>query len=506
MWKGILQGLKGSMPNMPGDQLPDPRHAGNRHPIGQPPRPGPRLCRTHLRNADDPKKYRDGGRNTDSRTNLNIQFQVRVKGWSDLQQQNRAKTLLTLSDEKMTKSLQRHRDILLIPRSWWPHLNNTLEQDEPGWWYTVSKEMGYQGCNSCRNRIGKDHQDAERCPTCPAKVKKRRKSGSKKNQGKIQKELPEQTRNRPRRSEHRPNYTEPPNERMDSDSEEASDNDSGDMQIGYLCISADPRRVGVGGGEPMILNPKELRKDLTLQQTMEDQTIWMTSTQTGFPLQRETDEVTNSTDTQMGRHTARYLHPVISTCITDWEAYLASTGTQPSPSVQATIDLENEWSQKYVMGTWVAPTEPSPPTVNWHHDPPPLMANHPPRVTDSNIRITLRENSLKEALPTSDKGLGWVQIQQKSLRWEENIQGSTVITHEGLTTRAHPTQGWTITSGTWNALRTKWGLTSETLQRISESCTSQRQLETANISPQQDTYYKQSSGCGEQKEYMGSQR
>jgi hypothetical protein len=89
----------------------------------------------------------------------------------------------------------------------------------------------------------------------------------------------------------------------------------------------------------------------------------MTSAQTGFPLQRETDEVTNSTDTQMGRHTARYLHPDISICIADWEAYLASTRTQPSPSAQAAIDLENEWSQKYVMGTWVVPTEPSPPAV-----------------------------------------------------------------------------------------------------------------------------------------------
>jgi hypothetical protein len=129
---------------------------------------------------------------------------------------------------------------------------------------------------------------------------------------------------------------------MDEDSEEASDNDSDDIQIGYLCISADPRRVGVGGGEPMILKPKELRQALTLQQTMEDQTIWMTSAQTGFPLEGEEDEVTNNTDTQMGRHTARYLHPAISTYIVEWEADLASTGTQPSPSAQAAIDLENE--------------------------------------------------------------------------------------------------------------------------------------------------------------------
>jgi hypothetical protein len=230
--------------------------------------------------------------NTDSQTDPDIQFQVRIKGWSDLKQQNRAKTLLTLSDKKMVKSLQHHRDILFIPRSWWPYLHNTLEQDEPGWWYTVSNEMGYQGCRSCKNRIGKDHQDADRCPECPAKVRKRKNSGSTKNQDKNQKGRPEQASNRPQRSVSRPNYAEPPDAPMDEDSEEASDNDSGDMQIGYLCISADPRPA-----------------------------------QTGFPLERETDEVTNSTDAQMGRHTARYLHPAISTYIADWEADLASTST-----------------------------------------------------------------------------------------------------------------------------------------------------------------------------------
>jgi hypothetical protein len=56
--------------------------------------------------------------NTDPQKDPDIQFQVRVKDWSDLKQQNRAKTLLTLSDEKMVKSLQHHRDILLIRRSW----------------------------------------------------------------------------------------------------------------------------------------------------------------------------------------------------------------------------------------------------------------------------------------------------------------------------------------------------------------------------------------------------
>jgi hypothetical protein len=131
----------------------------------------------------------------------------------------------------------------------------------------------------------------------------------------------------------------------------------------------------------MILNPRELWQVITLQQTTKDQKIWMTSAQTGFPLEREEDEVINRKDVQMGRNTSRYLHPAISAYITDWETDLTSTGTQSPPLAQAVIDLENEWSHKYVMGTWIAPTEPAPPSVIWHHDPTPLMTNHPPRVT-----------------------------------------------------------------------------------------------------------------------------
>jgi hypothetical protein len=139
--------------------------------------------------------------NTDPQKDPDIQFQVRVKGWSDPKQQTRTKAFLALSDEKMVKSVQLHQDIILIPRSWWLDMHNTLGQKEPGWWYTVSNEMCYQGCSSCKNRIGKDHQDADRCPECPPKVRKRKNPGSKKNQGKNQKGRPEQANNRVQRSE-----------------------------------------------------------------------------------------------------------------------------------------------------------------------------------------------------------------------------------------------------------------------------------------------------------------
>ncbi len=56
--------------------------------------------------------------NTDPQTDPNIRFQVVVKGWSDQIQQTRAKTLLSLTTDKMIASLQHHQDILLIPRDW----------------------------------------------------------------------------------------------------------------------------------------------------------------------------------------------------------------------------------------------------------------------------------------------------------------------------------------------------------------------------------------------------
>ena len=88
--------------------------------------------------------------------------------------------------------------------------------------------MWYLGCSSCKNRIGKDHQDADRCSECPAKIKKRKNPGSKKNQGKNQKGRSEHASNRSQRSERVHNYAEPPDDPMDEGSEEAPDYDSGE--------------------------------------------------------------------------------------------------------------------------------------------------------------------------------------------------------------------------------------------------------------------------------------
>jgi hypothetical protein len=55
--------------------------------------------------------------------------------------------------------------------------------------------------------------------------------------------------------------------------------------------------------------------------------------------------------------------------------------------------------------------------ILWEPNPPPLMTNHPPRITASNTKIQLREGALDQPCPKGEDDLGWVQIQQKSLMW-----------------------------------------------------------------------------------------
>jgi hypothetical protein len=111
-----------------------------------------------------------------------------------------------------------------------------------------------------------------------------------------------------------------------------------------------------------------------------------------------------------------------------------------------------------------------------------LMAKHPPRITASNNKILLQEGILSQPCPTGENDLGCIQLQQKSLMWRERIEGSSVVTHEGLSTMAHSARsGWTILSGTWNHLRKIWGPTLDTLDKIQASCNSQAHLEEANV-------------------------
>ncbi len=340
-------------------------------------------------------------------------------------------------------------------------------------------------------RIGEDVQTGNKtldtgvCPKCPVRKLQHERSTSKKQGG--NKQVTTDKIVGARRSLRLSTQVLPENVYCELDEDVCMDGDDDldqEMQQGHLCVSTDPRRVGGPGGEPTIINIEELRALLITQQSLEDQTVWLTTAQAGFPVTADATEFQNDRDRLLGKPVARFLHPAISNFIQERLEDLNSKGQAPSGMEQLAKRLEETWGRTHsnIQITSIASPKIAPPgKATWEPDPKPLMANHPPRVTDSNTRIALLEGSLNGPCPRDDSGLGWVQIQRKSLLWEEKIEGFSVITHEGLTTLAHPQIGWTINSGMWNTLRTLWGLNMETLERIHESCKSQSHLEYADI-------------------------
>ncbi len=125
--------------------------------------------------------------------------------------------------------------------------------------------------------------------------------------------------------------------------------DTDDETQGYVCVSADPRRSGSAeGGEIFIITAKELRLSLQAQRTVEDQTVWMTTAQAGFPTTATEGELDNDLDRQMGKPTARCLHPVISAFILQRQQELATQDRAPSLAETRALELEREWDTQEV--------------------------------------------------------------------------------------------------------------------------------------------------------------
>jgi hypothetical protein len=209
----------------------------------------------------------------------------------------------------------------------------------------------------------------------------------------------------------------------------------------------------------------------------------MTTAQSDFPTTATEGEIENDLDRQLGKPTDRCLHPAISAFILQRQQELVTQDRAPSMTEIRVMELESEWvTQEECMESPVRNKDATK-NITWEPDPLPLMVNHPPRVTASNTKMQLdREGALSQIFPKGEDDLGWVQLQQKSLLWQEMIEGSLVVTHEGLTTMVQSSRtGWTVMSGTWNHLRKVWGPTQDTLARIQDSCKDQESLEEADV-------------------------
>ena len=106
-----------------------------------------------------------------------IRFRASVRGWTNKTHQSRSHTLLVKTDKQMVTTLHTDRDILLIPRKWWPDKTGSLEPEDPGWWYTVTEPVKFRVCEVCTDRRGNDldektrAMDSRECRGCAKMLK-----------------------------------------------------------------------------------------------------------------------------------------------------------------------------------------------------------------------------------------------------------------------------------------------------------------------------------------------
>ena len=125
------------------------------------------------------------------------------------------------------------------------------------------------------------------------------------------------------------------------------------------------------------------------QQSLDDKTVWLTTTQVGFPITADTTELQNDRDRLLGKPVVRLLHPVISIFIQERLEELNSKRQVPSRMEQLAKRQEETCGRTYsnvqitnIVSPKIVPQGKS----TWEPDPKPLMGNHPSRVTDSNTR------------------------------------------------------------------------------------------------------------------------
>jgi hypothetical protein len=244
--------------------------------------------------------------------------------------------------------LHRDKDIILIPRDWWPDKAGSLEPKDLGWWYTVNEPIKFRECRLCINRRGNDLDEelramhSKECKGCAEILQEPIKKGGKRAAGKgkqpttkrTQSQVVKQREQRTRSQQVHYNFSE----------DEEGLHDADDETQGYVCVSADPRKSGSAeGGENFIIATKELRLSLQAQCTAEDQAVWMTTARAGFPTTATEGELDNELDRQLGKPTARCLHPAISAFILQRQQELATQDRAPSMTETRALELESEW-------------------------------------------------------------------------------------------------------------------------------------------------------------------
>ena len=188
----------------------------------------------------------------------------------------------------------------------------------------------------------------------------------------------------------------------------------------------------------------EIRAPLWSQQ--EDAQRWLTTSQMGWSLTRERNEITSEKDERVGKPVARQLAPMTSTFIrAQWESHeLECIDGERRQILEEAAELD------HIRGAWEAEAELT-------NDPKAasLIERDPEVIPDVDIAAKVgKDLFLDEKIPRHGSGQGYVRVVEHSVMWKEK-EASNAFTYQGLTTCTEVDRSWTIMSSAGIQPRTK---------------------------------------------------
>jgi len=291
-----------------------------------------------------------------------LQFLALVRGWETGTRQVRCKALLDIeSDRKLQQALIRnqHRDILLIPQTWYPASATKFETN--GWWYAPAEELWVKLCRGCATWCEEQEFTGSnvKCSACQLmwrdskRTRYRRHGQRQKNRAPGNE--PASSRENPTRADARHSkrkrpsvdYTEHSDESMDS-----ADDQQDQKTWGLRLRAADPRYITHATDNDrgdVILPMHDIRKLLTIKHSApEDMAqLWLTTADMGYALEEEEGEVSCPTDDRQGKQIHRHLAPAISRHVISMQDHSepGQEGTQHEDSLSHWLAAERAHSR-----------------------------------------------------------------------------------------------------------------------------------------------------------------
>jgi ribonuclease HI len=223
----------------------------------------------------------------------------------------------------------------------------------------------------------------------------------------------------------------------------------------------------------VVYSIQDIRQLLSIQP--EDTKRWLTTSQMGWALTREENELVNEKDEREGKPVARQLAPMISKFIrAQWESEgMENVDDERRQLLEEAMELDHIW------GVWEGEKEPTDVHQKWIRQPSQsgndmrhhvrvhashreqewespsasLIEQDPEVIPDVDIAAQVgKDFFLDEKIPRHESGQGYVRVVEQSIMWRET-ETAKVFTYQGLTTCTELDKSWTVMSSIYNHLR-----------------------------------------------------